>query len=827
MATTTDSWEDEDPDREGVHRFAVTPKRPTSPATTAEPDDPLPPPDDAPPRGRRDQAEDAGGDDEGRSSKLGVVALAALVIGGGTWAWSVLPAWALVTGLAGVTGTAVVARSVARRVSRRGDPDREPGRGRHSRRRDTGTGTGRGRPGTRGGSPTGRGGTRGAGRGGTGRPGRGAAGKTGTGRGRTPATARTGRPNLRSAGLGSLGRRPRGAVRSLGLPTTGRSRGRGGAKSPLSTRGLVPGAGRRGLPGRGKVGRFQPPAAVAKNTGGRRDRKDDRKRAKVDRKKARAREFPTLAAAPRTAVGRRRWANRLSDAGRANALADIGTVDGLTRRRRRRLARSVIAAEQRATRTGGPTRTFLRGLDRTVTMVGAIGALYTVRIVRAVAWRATRRPRRWMYRHLRVGWQHVARESARQARRHGTAWRGRTRTLLFTLLAAGVRYSAAWRTWRSDRAAHGAPAWSYTWGDPIRTTNPDAPYQPVAGVTGSPPVSIPALGAAPAGLGSAGPDSDGYAPVTCVVCGEPLPADGDGGTCINATCPSQADEFDTEVDTDRPGYRIAPPTGGATTTTEEEVPMASALDVANRFKITDRDLGYGPHPIMEGLIQTHGLLFAPNMVPQSVPAMVDHMEALASMYAGDWTDDLAGMAGRLLGDQFPVHTLVGDIFGQLARNCQGIADAARQANLAYQTANAHYMQINYHPRPNEGWNDVPTGVEQGVDLTTPREWVRGAHAEVYGYNPQNPPDLRMFLRGMLSLYAQLGAHAEQYAQVQFPGAGAPLAEFWSSLGATYLDLGLRSVPCARTYEETGYHELDRWDNPQVNEHLANASRARL
>lgn len=241
--------------------------------------------------------------------------------------------------------------------------------------------------------------------------------------------------------------------------------------------------------------------------------------------------------------------------------------------------------------------------------------------------------------------------------------------------------------------------------------------------------------------------------------------------------------------------------------------MAVATD-----RRTWRDTGYQPHPSHQAMIQAHGLMFS--CLPPTPKDMRDHLVGLAILYVE--CGQHVSFAGKKLPDEYPVEREMHSFYEEYAKAYRHLGDATLQVAAAYAAANEKDVNRSENPRPNEAWNNVPEGGEQGIDMTPIREQFRQAHLNAWSYRFTDPLDLRAWLGG---LYATNHVLAEQIdPNMRFPGAGGVLFEHWHNLGTTWEAIGNHSFTIVEAYEFTAADVLERHRNPRVNEHLTNVRR---
>lgn len=520
---------------------------------------------------------------------------------------------------------------------------------------------------------------------------------------------------------------------------------------------------------------------------------------------------------PRTALGARRWAKKMSPKTRAQWLKKVGqSMDGLSWRRRSALARGIAAAQRRDLRRAAAQARAaqLRDWYRSVwwPRVGGgfvAGATWTGRVF---AWR----PARWVGR--RVFWPplrlFVVRPASWAGGGFASAW-----TYLRSLLVAGHRpqWYATGRTlgWKLGREVLYAQAMAMImellykiawWRQQNEDRNtPRQPARPAGPVRAEATYPVGSLAPEPA------PQPQAPRPV-----GVPI-----------APPKRPDDDYDTVVDSDPPRHTPIPMPGAAPVAAPGAPIARPTPNIPRRPHVappvTTKKRGlYTPHPAQEAIRAIHRDMYS--YIPNHVPGMAEHLEALGPLY--DECADDASSFGSMLADQFPVATMMHDLFRDgLAPAYNGVADGARQTRTAYEMANPNDFQRNFQPRTNENWNNVPEGHTQGVDMAQLRQRFRGAHMTLFQYRPVNPPDMRDFIQGLYPLYMEFSGHI-QYAlgNGKFPGAGDMIAEFWLNLSGTWVDVAVASANASEGYESSAAAELARFDAPRAEEHLANTGR---
>jgi len=230
--------------------------------------------------------------------------------------------------------------------------------------------------------------------------------------------------------------------------------------------------------------------------------------------------------------------------------------------------------------------------------------------------------------------------------------------------------------------------------------------------------------------------------------------------------------------------------------------------------------GWQPHPTQEPLLGATDQVYG--QMPDRVNTMLEHLSGLALLWA-ELATEVHRWTSQLPSD-YPVDPQVADYGVNLAAAYQGMYQFFIAAHNAYTAANPNDVQRATQPRYNEQWNNVPAHGPRGIDLGPARRAFAEAQLNVWRYRPQNPPDLRAFLRGLNPTFWHVSRACNEVVKrgiAQFPGAGDGLVELWWSQAATMRTACGHAVSTAEAYEATAADELRRFDDPRRNEHLTN------
>jgi|GEM_PF-1267819 len=645
------------------------------------------------------------------------------------------------------------------------------------------------------------------------------------GKGLTPGGKGKAGKGLTPGGKGRPGKGLAAAGKTLGLGG-GKNKTAKGGTAPGSKnktgKGLTPGGKNKGgtAPG-GKAGR----AAVAgKATPGSKTKKD---------KTGGKGKFPTLnkknyGSLPRTALGARSWAGKMSPASRTRMTEALMKADGISPTRRRKLAKAVLAAKQRARRNGGAFAVAMDWTGRTMAWTDgkivkgvSVAGRKTGRATQRASLRASRyagmgwRAARWQtasvrYRAARhaekarnAAWVQTrvagswaqgkadtaadwtkakARPAADWTRAKGTAAGQRVKANAATATAwtatktrparDRVSFAAGYTAHRYDQATAQAAAWALR----ATITRLDAAArrdaeraQRRADRAAARHRSHPYSG--PIRAEATYPQPPRRRPVRVACAARPtmpaLPAP--PIPAIPAT-PAPA----------RRAVRLPEPPAVETI----EVPTAAPTALPGRRE-------YPPHPAQEQLIRWGRQLVGIPAI-RSGTDEADHLVGLAAMWDAA-ASDVAGFGRRLTGD-YPIAPQVTDLLRAVAVAYRQLADTARQAAA----------------RP--AVDDADRYGERAL-LTQARNAFAGEHADLFGrYQPANPADLRAFLRGLDGTYRQVAAAST--------ASGLP-GGFPAHLARTLRSCASAAIAVADAYEASAVAELARFDDPRRNEHLAN------
>lgn len=273
----------------------------------------------------------------------------------------------------------------------------------------------------------------------------------------------------------------------------------------------------------------------------------------------------------------------------------------------------------------------------------------------------------------------------------------------------------------------------------------------------------------------------------------------------------KGDSYDTAVDDDAAAniVTIAKPSNAKGKEQQVTAPVLSRTVVTSV-----------PHPHQQGLLQANSNLF--RCVPNSVPGQIEHLTGLSRMFIDGAT--LVDFARQYYVHNYPRTNLVHNQMATLKAGLIQNADHARHALSKYLLENPEDVQANTQPQVNESFNNVPEGRTQGVDMAQMRKAWLEAFGASFKYKPENPPDLRAYLRGLYPMFLAMAKDAENGAALRFPGMAQAVAQFCWQLSSGFQASAKGAVTVIEAYCVEAAHVLLRFDAPRVEEHLANVNR---